>query len=80
MALVNRHPPRERSSQTVLDTPSVEKILLTDRITSVLPVLHCGFHSPLLVSLMLSETETVVEQDEHPASHVPNLKRACPLS
>ena len=28
---------------------------------------------PLLVSLMLSETETVVEQDEHPASHVPNL-------
>jgi hypothetical protein len=52
----------------------------TDRITLVLPVLHCGFHRPLLVSLMLSEMETVVEQDEHPASHVPNPKRAGPLS
>ena len=61
--------------ETVFDvhTISGKETLEPDRITSVLPVLHRGFHSPLLVSLMLSETETVIEQDEHPASHVPNL-------
>jgi hypothetical protein len=68
--------------ETVLDmhTVSGKYTFETDRITSVLPVLHCGFHSGLLISLFLSETETVVGQEEHPASHVPNLKRACPLS
>jgi hypothetical protein len=68
--------------ETVLDmhTVSGKYTFETDRIPSVLTVLHGGFHSGLLISLFLSEMETVVGQDEHPASHVPNLKRTCPLS
>jgi hypothetical protein len=73
---------RKVKHETVLEMRTVggKGTFETDRITLVLPVLHCGFHSPLLVSLMLSETETEVEQDERPASHVPNLKCACPLT
>jgi len=49
--------------ETVLDmhTVSGKYTFETDRITSVLTVLHYGLHGDLLVSLMLSETETVVE-------------------
>jgi hypothetical protein len=50
--------------ETVLDmhTVSGKDTFETDRITLVLTVLHCGFHSPLLVSLVLSDTEPVVKQ------------------
>jgi len=50
--------------ETFLETHTVsgKNTFETDKITLVLTVLHCGFHSPLLVSLMLSETETVDEQ------------------
>jgi hypothetical protein len=62
--------------ETVLEMRTVggKNTFETDKITFVLPMLHGGFHSPLLVSLISSEMETVVEQDEHPASHVPHLK------
>jgi hypothetical protein len=62
--------------ETVLDmyTISRKDTVETDRIPLVLPVLHCGihgFHSLLLVSLMLSEAETVVKQVLLPhTSHV----------
>jgi hypothetical protein len=41
--------------ETVLEMRTVggKDTFETDKITSVLTVLHCGFHSPFLVSLML---------------------------
>jgi hypothetical protein len=69
--------------ETVLEmhTVSGKDTFEPDRITLVLPVLHRGFHGGLLlISLFLREMETVVGQDECRASHVPNLKRACPLT
>jgi hypothetical protein len=50
--------------ETLLETHTVsgKNTFETNKITWVLTVLHCGFHRPLLVSLRLSETETVVEQ------------------
>src|SRR5882672_2148039 len=44
-----------------MHTVSGKDTFETDRITSVLTVLYHGFHTSILVSLFLNETETVVK-------------------
>src|SRR6266850_5067004 len=45
-----------------MHTVSGKDTFETDRITSVLTVLYHGFHTSILVSLFLNETETVVKK------------------